>query len=80
MTPSTLRAAGEALYGDRWQSAIAADLGLADRTIRRWLAGDRDMPDDLAPRIMALIEARLPALKSAYTALAGDGSNTTAKP
>lgn len=30
---------GEALYGSLWQSAIARDLGVSDRTVRRWVAG-----------------------------------------
>lgn len=39
MTRDELRAAGEALYGARWQTALARELGVADRTVRRWLAG-----------------------------------------
>lgn len=30
---------GEALYGPRWQSDLARDLGVSDRTMRRWVAG-----------------------------------------
>ena len=37
-TVDTLRIVGEALYGDRWQTALAADLGVADRTMRRCIA------------------------------------------
>lgn len=59
MTPRAyLIAAGEALYGERWQSALAADLGVADRTLRRWLAGDRDMPESLPDELRALLRAR----------------------
>jgi predicted transcriptional regulator len=36
-------AVGRALYGDRWQSDIARDLGVSDRTIRRWVSGE-DIP------------------------------------
>lgn len=32
---------GNALYGPRWQSDLARDLGVADRTVRAWVAGDR---------------------------------------
>lgn len=32
---------GQALYGPRWQSDLARDLGVADRTVRAWVAGDR---------------------------------------
>jgi transcriptional regulator with XRE-family HTH domain len=38
-----LTAVGEALYGARWQSDIARDLGVSDRTIRRWASGE-DIP------------------------------------
>lgn len=31
--------AGQALYGRRWQSDLARDLDLSDRTIRRYVAG-----------------------------------------
>lgn len=30
---------GEALYGPRWQSALARELGVTDRTVRRWASG-----------------------------------------
>lgn len=38
---------GEALYGRQWQSALARDLGVADRTVRRWVAGTTDVPSGL---------------------------------
>lgn len=41
-----LVSAGEALYGPQWQTAIAADLGVTSRTVRRWLAGEWPVPDD----------------------------------
>ena len=44
MSPSnTLRIVGESLYGTRWQSDLAVDLGISDRTMRRWVAGT-DVP------------------------------------
>ncbi len=35
-----LRRVGVALFGPRWQSALAIDLDVSDRTMRRWVAGD----------------------------------------
>jgi len=35
---------GQALYGQQWQSALARDLGVSDRTVRRWVAGERGAP------------------------------------
>jgi hypothetical protein len=40
MTPQHLiTETGCALYGDRWQTDMARDLGVSDRTVRRWAAG-----------------------------------------
>ena len=38
-----LTAVGVALYGPRWQSDLARDLGVSDRTVRRWVSGE-DIP------------------------------------
>jgi hypothetical protein len=35
---------GQALHGQQWQTALARDLDVADRTVRRWLAGDSAVP------------------------------------
>ena len=50
-----LSAAGQALYGDRWQTPMARLLGVSDRTVRRWVAGQRPVPwDALAVALTAL--------------------------
>lgn len=36
MTPSQLSRICTLLYGERWQSALARDLEINDRTVRRW--------------------------------------------
>lgn len=43
-----LHDAGEALYGPRWQSDLARDLQVSDRTIRRWASGADDLPAGVA--------------------------------
>jgi hypothetical protein len=58
MTPDLLREAGEALYGDLWQSAIARDLGVNDRTVRRWCANDSPMPVSLWYDVKQLVKQR----------------------
>lgn len=59
MTPiSLLRAAGEALYGPRWQSDLARDLDVSDRTMRRWAGGTDDLPAGIAADLRRLCEAR----------------------
>jgi hypothetical protein len=38
---------GEALYGSRWQTDIAAALEVSDRTVRRWAAGKFPLPSTI---------------------------------
>lgn len=59
-----LRAAGEALYGTRWQSDLARDLKVSDRTVRRWDAGSNEIPSGVWPELRALLRARGLALAS----------------
>lgn len=56
-----LVATGEALFGPRWQSNLARELGVYDRTMRRWAAGD-GIPDDLPARLAPVVQAHLIAL------------------
>lgn len=39
-----LQTVGEALYGEHWQTALARQLSMTDRNIRRWMAGE-GIPD-----------------------------------
>ncbi|MGC4075459.1 MAG: hypothetical protein QM702_00175 [Rubrivivax sp.] len=61
MTPDTLRAAGELLYGPRWQSDLARALGVGDRRIREWMAEERSIPAGVGPEIAALWRDRVAA-------------------
>lgn len=63
MSSKLLRDAGEALYGPRWQSDLARDLHVADRTMRRWLAGADDMPPGVALDLWRLCDERLQAIE-----------------
>jgi hypothetical protein len=51
MTPDKLASMGRALYGDRWQTSLATELNIADRTIRRWMSGDSSIPDAVEPEL-----------------------------
>jgi len=53
---------GEALYGSRWQSPLARDLDVSDRTMRRWTAGVDDMPTGVALDLLRLVLERAQAL------------------
>ena len=57
MNPELLEKIGVALYGLRWQADLARDLGVAPRSMQRWLTGDRGMPD-LRQELIDLIKQR----------------------
>lgn len=45
MTPADLEARAAAIYGTDWQSPLARRIRVDPRTVRRWKAGDRDIPE-----------------------------------
>ncbi len=50
MTPAQLIALAKQIYperGDNWKTPLACDLGVALRTVRRWVSGERSIPADL---------------------------------
>lgn len=53
-----LRQAGEALYGPRWQTALAKDLGVASRSVRYWAAGKHDPPAGVWGELHTLLKGR----------------------
>ena len=63
MTPDLLRRAGEALYGaGQWQAHLARQLGVSDRTMRRWVAGTFQVPPGVADQIVWFCKKRGGAL------------------
>ena len=58
MTTEELKRAGETLYGWGWQIALARALGVNDRTVRRWAAGDTEIPRPTEIAIKALVDNR----------------------
>ena len=48
---------GEALYGARWQTDIATELDVSDRTVRRWAAGQFPMPSTIWGDILRIVLA-----------------------
>lgn len=45
MTPSELEERAHAIYGREWQTLLARRVRVDARTVRRWKAGDRAIPD-----------------------------------
>lgn len=70
---SLLRAVGEALYGPRWQSDLARDLDVSDRTVRRWVAGAVRMPPGVVTDLRRLCDERVRALNHLRDSLMGVG-------
>lgn len=46
-----LRHVGESLYGTCWQTAMAADLNVALRTVQRWAVGEYRVPRGVWPEL-----------------------------
>lgn len=44
MDAALIKRAGEALFGNQWQTPLAEALGVSDRTMRRWVSGDTPVP------------------------------------
>lgn len=53
---------GEALYGPRWQRALARSLGVSDRTVRRWAAGTHPVPAGVQGDVQMLVGKRIALL------------------
>lgn len=69
MTPfDKLRAVGKILHGARWQAPIARDIGVSDRTVRRWVA-DQHAPDWVCVSLSRALECRDIQTKSARKVL-----------
>lgn len=57
--PAELEFAGQALFGDRWQTDLANALQLSDaRRIRQWMAGERKIPVGVWADICGLLRHR----------------------
>lgn len=64
ITVDQLTAIGTALYGSQWQSALARDLGVADRTMRRWVAGESPIPTGIIADLHRLLRERQMDIKT----------------
>lgn len=45
MTPADLERRARVLYGPEWQTALARRVRVEPRSVRKWKAGDRAIPD-----------------------------------
>lgn len=65
---------GEALYGPRWQSELARDLGVADRTVRRWIAGVTPVPSGVYVDLLRMVVERHAVLEALAERLPAAGA------
>ena len=69
MTPNHLRNAGAALHGPLLVSGLAVNLDVDERTVQRWLAGTKPIPDNLGNEIRAVVAKRVAELGKAVEGL-----------
>ena len=60
---------GEALYGLRWQKAMAHDLPVSRAALRRWAARTDEAPADVYVDCIRLVNERMTLLAELLTAL-----------
>lgn len=67
MTPSqhAIIAAGRALYGERWKSALAADLGVSRDSVDDWSTGRMRPRLGVWEDVAALLTERIEAIDTA---------------
>lgn len=56
LTKEKLAQAGQALYGERWQTDLANALDIDNRRVRQWLSDERPIPDWLTGELIILLE------------------------
>ena len=53
-----LRRIGESLYGSRWQTDLSNAISVSDRSMRRWLSGQDQIPEGVWRDIRLNVESR----------------------
>ena len=71
MTPRQLKSLGELLYGRRWKTYLANDLGVDRRTVMCWAQKEWTMPAARARAIVGLASKRIVAIRAALKANIG---------
>jgi hypothetical protein len=58
VTPDDLRKIGKEIYGEHWQTPMAAALHVDARSIRRWLSGQHRINERTAQAVLALTKTK----------------------
>ena len=61
--PQLLEQCGQVLYGVRWRTELAAALEVSERTVRRWSAGQFEIPDGAWGDVACLLVQRGRAIR-----------------
>lgn len=69
MKPSAFVEIGEALYGSRWSTALARDLGVTYRTVVNWRQGVTPFPSDIVDRLRPIVRSRIEGAERARSLL-----------
>lgn len=75
MSDRLIRRAGEALFGPRWQSDMARELSVSDRTIRDWVSGASEPPRGVYVDLLRLVVERGADLDDIETTLRERGAS-----
>lgn len=65
-----LKQIGEAMYGAHWKTALSEQLGVADRTLRRWATGESEIPDKAIRGLLSFMNDRALAIQKRAASLA----------
>lgn len=71
MTPRQLKTLGALLYGRRWKTHLAHDLGVDRRTVMCWTQKEWTMPAARAKAIVGLASKRIVAIRAALKGSSG---------
>ena len=67
-----MRAVGEMLYGNNWQSPLARALKIDGRTMRRFVSAESKIPVDLSTRLLSVIADERQKIASAEKIISSD--------
>ena len=56
---NTLKQAGELLHSKDWQRPLAKDLGVNDRTVRRWVSRDSQVKDGVIADLKIILQSKI---------------------
>jgi hypothetical protein len=71
MSAKLFASVGHALYSFGYQSELSRRLKVGDRTIRRWVAGEADIPHGVWGELQTLAHCRIDEIQAALAQLYG---------